>query len=189
LWKRLLSLFKRSARKSPSRKSSFRKSSSRRRKAAPRRGARRRRRSARAKGRVAAKRPLRKKLSRKKPAKKKPSKKRLFKKRLPKKRPSGKKRRPAKKVGQAQKKVPAAAEITHYFPKVRAAVLKLRRPLRLGDPIWIKGHTTDFRQTIGSLQIDRKPITTARPGQDVGLEVLREVRQGDKVFLVEGPRR
>ncbi len=79
-----------------------------------------------------------------------------------------------------------AAEITHYFPKVRAAVLKLSRPLSIGDPIWIKGRTTDFRQTVGSLQIDRRPITTARPGQDVGLEVMRDVRQGDKVFSLRG---
>jgi len=80
-----------------------------------------------------------------------------------------------------------AAEITHYFPKVHAAVLKLKRPLRIGDPVWIKGRATDFRQTVGSLQINREPITIARPGQDVGLEVLREVRQGDQVFLtIEG---
>jgi hypothetical protein len=49
----------------------------------------------------------------------------------------------------------------------------------------VKGKTTDFRQTVGSLQIDRKPITTARPGQDVGLEVMRDVRPGDAVFVIK----
>jgi hypothetical protein len=73
--------------------------------------------------------------------------------------------------------------VTHYYPKVKAAVLKLKKPLALGEPIWIKGKTTDFRQTVGSMQIDRVPIPKARPGQEIGLEVLREVRPGDIVFL------
>ena len=146
-------------------KPSAKKRSPRRKKPAPRHRARRKRRPARAKRRVPAR-----KSSRKRPVKRV--------------------KRPAKKSRPAAKKAPRpTAEITHYFPRVHAAVLKLHRPLRIGDPIRIKGQTTDFRQTVGSLQINREPITTARPGQDVGLEVLRDVRQGDKIFLVEGKRR
>jgi len=65
---------------------------------------------------------------------------------------------------------------------VNAAVVKLKKPLALGEPIWIKGKTTDFRQTAGSMQINRKPIEKARPGQEIGLEVFREVRPGDTVY-------
>jgi len=93
---------------------------------------------------------------------------------------SGAKKATSKKV------LRPVAEITHYFPRVRAAVLKLNRPLSIGDPVWIKGNTTDFRQTVGSLQIDRVPITTARPGQDAALEVMRDVRPADKVFSMKG---
>ncbi|OIO36407.1 MAG: hypothetical protein AUJ74_02570 [Candidatus Omnitrophica bacterium CG1_02_44_16] len=75
--------------------------------------------------------------------------------------------------------------ITHYFPKVNAAVVKLKRPLKIGEPIWIKGKVTDFRQTVGSMQIDRKPIESARPGQEIGLQVFRDVRPGDLVFVSE----
>ncbi len=75
--------------------------------------------------------------------------------------------------------------VTHYFPKVNAAVVKLKRPLRTSEPIWIKGKLTDFRQTVASMQIDRKPIESARAGQEIGLQVFRDVRPGDIVFVSE----
>lgn len=76
-----------------------------------------------------------------------------------------------------------AGEISHYFPKVKAAVFKCRAPLAIGDAIWVKGRNTDFRQTVGSMQIDRKPIERASKGQEIGLEVFKDVRPGDQVFL------
>lgn len=72
--------------------------------------------------------------------------------------------------------------VTHYFPKVRAAVIKLKAPLNIGDEVKIKGHTTDFTQIITSLQIDRVDIKSAKKGQEIGLLVNSRVRQEDKVY-------
>jgi len=72
--------------------------------------------------------------------------------------------------------------VTHYFSKVRAAVIKLKAPLSVGDTIKIKGHTTDFKQAITSLQIDRVPIDSAKKGQEIGLLVDSRVRQHDAVY-------
>jgi len=92
-------------------------------------------------------------------------------------------RRPKKAVlKKPQVRAIEAGLITHYFPKVNAAVIKLKKPLHISEPLWIKGRVTDFKQTVGSMQIDRKPIEKARAGQEIGLEVFREVRPGDKVF-------
>ncbi len=90
-----------------------------------------------------------------------------------------------KKIQKRSNKSPwvPAGEISHYFPKVKAAVLRCRAPLAIGDAIWIKGTSTDFRQTIGSMQIDRKAIVRAKRGQEIGLEVFSDVRVGDRVFL------
>ena len=74
--------------------------------------------------------------------------------------------------------------VTHYYPNVKAAVIKLKRPLSVGEPILIKGRATDFRQTVGSMQIDRVPIEKGKRGQEIGLEVMREVRQGDVVYTL-----
>jgi hypothetical protein len=72
-------------------------------------------------------------------------------------------------------------EITHYFPHVKAAVVKLQIPLAVGDTIKVKGHTTDFTQPIASLQIDREAVPAAKVGDEIGLQVKSRVRRGDIV--------
>ena len=76
-------------------------------------------------------------------------------------------------------------EVTHFFPHVKAAVIKLKRgTLTIGDTIYLKGHTTDFEQKIKSLQVDHKPIEKAEKGHEIGLQVSAKVRHGDKVYKV-----
>jgi putative protease len=75
-------------------------------------------------------------------------------------------------------------KITHYFPHVKAAVIKLSAPLSVGDKIKIKGHTTDFTQIITSMQMDRVDIDSAKPKQEIGLLVNSRVRQHDIVYKV-----
>jgi hypothetical protein len=139
--------------------------------------------------------PRRRPARRSKPKKKKPKK--ILRRRAPRRavrraarRPAARRSRrrsprPAKVSKPVKKKKPAVliGTITHYFPKVKAAVVKLKKPLSVGDPVWIKGKTTDFRQTVSSLQIDRAAVPKARAGQEVGLEVMRDVREGDEVFV------
>lgn len=78
-----------------------------------------------------------------------------------------------------------AGRITHFFPKVKAAVIFTKKTISIGEPVWIKGATTDFKQTVCSLQIDRKPVEKLKPGIEAGLEVGAEVRVGDHVFVVK----
>lgn len=123
-------------------------------------------------------------------------KKAAIKRRVPKKKAVKKTRKaPAKTKKPARRRRPAAAPktpkapkniiigtITHYFPKVRAAVVKLKLPLATGDPIKIKGHTTDFQQIATSMQIDHVPVNQAKKGAEIGLEVDSRVRGGDIVY-------
>jgi len=74
--------------------------------------------------------------------------------------------------------------ITHYFPHVNAAVLKLMMPLSVGDNIRIKGHTTDFTQTVNSIQINHFPYQTANKGDEIGLGVIQRVRRKDRVYKI-----
>jgi putative protease len=74
--------------------------------------------------------------------------------------------------------------ITHYFPHVQAAVIKLKAPLSVGETIKVKGHTTDFTQTITSMQIDRVPVNSAKTGQEIGVLVNSRVRQHDSVYKI-----
>lgn len=75
-------------------------------------------------------------------------------------------------------------KITHYFPHVKAGVVKLKHPLTVGDTVKIKGHTTDFTYAISSIQIDRTSIQKAKKGQEIGLLVTSRVRKGDKIYKI-----
>lgn len=75
-------------------------------------------------------------------------------------------------------------EITHYYGKLQVAVLELIDAIKVGDRINVCGHTTDFIQTVESLEIDHQKVDSAGPGQEVALKVWDYVRKGDEVFKV-----
>jgi translation elongation factor EF-1alpha len=75
-------------------------------------------------------------------------------------------------------------KVTHYFDHIGVAVLALTDTLRVGDSIHIHGHTSDFTQQVTSMQIDHKPVSEAKPGQDVALKTDQKVHEHDAVFKV-----
>jgi putative protease len=71
--------------------------------------------------------------------------------------------------------------VTHYFPRVDAAVVEVGPgELHTGDTVHFRGHTTDFYQTLDRLEVDHQPVDVARPGQQVGVHVSHRVREGDR---------
>lgn len=76
-------------------------------------------------------------------------------------------------------------KVTHYFDHISVAALALTGTIKLGDTIHIHGHSTDFTQTVASLQIEHKPVESAKAGDDVALKVEHKVHPNDKVFKVE----
>lgn len=119
----------------------------------------------------------------KKKTKKKSKPKRSTKKRVKKKatkRTARKKISAPKKPGYRKDQV--IGVVTHYFPHVQAAVVKLKKPLAIGRTVLIKGKTTDFEQKVESIQIDRVPIQQAKKGDEIGLFVKDRVREHDLVL-------
>ncbi|MFH1479230.1 MAG: hypothetical protein ABIG92_05610 [Candidatus Omnitrophota bacterium] len=77
--------------------------------------------------------------------------------------------------------------VTHYFSRVKAAVVKITKgSLKTGDTIVIKGHTTDFKEKVASIQLDHAPIEAASVGQEIGLQVKSKVREHDIVYKIIG---
>lgn len=75
--------------------------------------------------------------------------------------------------------------ITHYYSKIRVAVVELTKgSIKVGDTIHIKGHTTDLTETIDSMQIEHEDIEEAKKGQAIGLKVADHVREHDTVYKV-----
>jgi hypothetical protein len=73
-------------------------------------------------------------------------------------------------------------KIKHYFPKIGVAIILLDKKLKIGEKIHIKGPSTDFEQTVASMQIDRKPIKEAAAGQEIGIKVPQPAHEKDIVF-------
>jgi len=75
--------------------------------------------------------------------------------------------------------------VTHYYSHLAVAVVKLEAArLRVGDTIHIRGHTTDFKQRVDSLQVNHAPVQEAGPGDDFGLKVREHAREHDVVYKV-----
>lgn len=75
--------------------------------------------------------------------------------------------------------------ITHYFPHVSAAVLKVESPVKVGDKIKIVTPSgKEFEQEVSSLQIDHAEISEAKKGDEIGMKVDKKVHEGCKVYLI-----
>lgn len=76
-------------------------------------------------------------------------------------------------------------EITHYFPRIQVAVVKVTSgALKLKDHIHITGRQTELRQVALSLQIESSEVKIVRKGQLAGLKMEGEAQAGDKVYKV-----
>jgi len=75
--------------------------------------------------------------------------------------------------------------VISFFAKISVAAIKIdKEELRTEDTIHIKGHTTDFQQTVGSMQIENKSVSVAKAGDSIGIKVKERVRGNDIVYKV-----
>jgi len=121
----------------------------------------------------------------KKPARKAPVRRAAPKARKPAARPAA-----AKPVPVSPAAMPPPGErigvVTHYFGHVSVAIVKLEAAtLRVGDTIHIRGHTTDFKQRVDSLQVNHASVPEAGPNDDFGLKVREHAREHDVVYKVK----
>ncbi len=75
--------------------------------------------------------------------------------------------------------------VVHYFGKIGVAAVEITQgTLSVGDTIHVKGHTSDFTQTVESMQVDNAPVQQATAGQTVGIKVVDHAREHDVVYKV-----
>ena len=75
-------------------------------------------------------------------------------------------------------------KITHYYDKLGVGIIKLVKPLKIGQAIKISGKTTGFDQLVSQMQFDHKDIQSGKKGQEVGVKLNSKVRQGDEVLAI-----
>ena len=80
----------------------------------------------------------------------------------------------------------AIGVITHYYSHIGVAVAQLNNGvLKIGDTIHVKGHSTDFTQTVDSMEYEHQHIDQAGAGQNIGLKVIDHAREHDIVYRVK----
>lgn len=84
----------------------------------------------------------------------------------------------------SEEELQEVGKIAHFFSKINVAVVDLTATLSVGDRIRIQGPTTDFEQTVDSMQIEHADVKTANAGQSIGLKVKERVREKDTVYKV-----
>jgi len=77
-------------------------------------------------------------------------------------------------------------KVSHYFSHLAVAAIDLTGDLKVGDTIHIKGHTSDFTEKIDSIQIEHMTVTSAKPGDKIGIKTEQHVREHDVVYKVVG---
>ncbi len=74
--------------------------------------------------------------------------------------------------------------VGHYYSKLGVVAITLEGQLAVGDTIHIKGHSTDFKQKIESIQIENKNVARAKEGDDIGIKVKEHAKKYDVTYKV-----
>lgn len=78
---------------------------------------------------------------------------------------------------------PEMGRVIAFFRIPVVAVVKVTKGrLKAGERIWIKGHTTDIKQAVTSMQINHKPVQEIGKGDEAGVKVSSRARRGDRVY-------
>jgi translation elongation factor EF-1alpha len=74
-------------------------------------------------------------------------------------------------------------KVTNFYVKISVAAIKITGGvIRIGDTLHFKGHTTDFQDTVASVEVENQPVDEAGPGDEVGIKVKERVRENDRVY-------
>ncbi len=80
----------------------------------------------------------------------------------------------------------AVGIVTHYYSHLGVAVVQINKgTLRTGETIHIAGHSTDFTQTVESMEYEHRHVDQASAGQSVGIRVKDHAREHDIVYRVK----
>lgn len=69
-----------------------------------------------------------------------------------------------------------------YFDKIEVAVIRVTSPIRRGDILIFEKQDGLFEQEASSIQINRKDITLATTGSEIGLKVIMKPLVGGQVY-------
>ena len=76
-------------------------------------------------------------------------------------------------------------KITHYYGNIGVAIIELLGKLSVGDKVKFSHGDKEIEQTIESMQMEHKDISSAKKGDVIGIKVEEKIGEGTEVFLAE----
>lgn len=76
-------------------------------------------------------------------------------------------------------------KITHYYGNIGVAIIELSGKLSVGDKVKFSHGDKEIEQTIESMQMEHKEISSAKKGDVIGIKVEEKIGEGTEVFLAE----
>lgn len=73
-------------------------------------------------------------------------------------------------------------KVVHYYDKIGVAVIKLKKPLKVGDVVKFMKGDNEFRQAIESMQLEHKGVSKGKAGEEVAVKVDQEAKKGTLVY-------
>ncbi len=74
-------------------------------------------------------------------------------------------------------------KVSHYYDKIKVAIVALDLPLTVGDKIkFVRGGEDLFEQKVDSIQIEHEQKDSAGKGDVVGIKTIKEAKDGSEVF-------
>ena len=75
--------------------------------------------------------------------------------------------------------------VVKFFAKPSVAAIEVTNgTIKQGDTLRYKGHTTDFTDQVGSIELDNQPVEEAKAGDLVGVKVKERVRENDLIYKI-----
>ncbi|MBI2614052.1 MAG: hypothetical protein HYW62_04750 [Candidatus Levybacteria bacterium] len=73
-------------------------------------------------------------------------------------------------------------KVIHYYDKIGVAVVKLEKALKVEDKVKFTKNDASFEQTIESMQLDHKPVTSGKKNEEVAIKVDQAVKSGTTIY-------
>lgn len=77
--------------------------------------------------------------------------------------------------------------VTHYYPKIQVGIIRIEKgKLTMGDLVYVEGAKTRFKQRISSIEFNHRKVKSVGAGYEIGIQFDTRVREGDKVYIIQG---
>ena len=76
-------------------------------------------------------------------------------------------------------------KITHWYDKLGVAVVDLKAPLKAGDIIKVRKGEEEFEDSVVSMQIDHKEVSSAKKGDEVAIKLAQKAKEGAEIYKAD----